>query len=192
MKILIIDTTSPLAALTLCVGDKQQRVPFTDRYNQSRDLPKFLQRLLRRDHSSLGALDAIAVVTGPGSFTSIRVGVSFANALAYGEGIPAFGISLFDWARTVSQTVPLVVDGGSSGIFTQKGTKTTRYTQVEYAQLPQKARRAIIGLDAASLVALVIKRAPGAIKKYRGFIPVVPFYGSKPNITTPKRSRKKR
>ncbi len=36
--------------------------------------------------------DAIAVVTGPGSFTSSRISTTIANALAFAKGIPVFGI----------------------------------------------------------------------------------------------------
>jgi tRNA threonylcarbamoyladenosine biosynthesis protein TsaB len=37
--------------------------------------------------------DAIIVVTGPGSFTGIRIGVSFARALSQGFRIPCLGIN---------------------------------------------------------------------------------------------------
>ena len=37
-------------------------------------------------------LQGIAVVKGPGSFTSLRVGISTANALAFGLGIPVLGV----------------------------------------------------------------------------------------------------
>lgn len=192
MKFILIDTTTPLAAISAVNTKKVVTVPFGDRYNQSRDLPKLLQRALRQAHLILEALDVVVVVTGPGSFTSIRVGVSFANALAYGEGIPVLGISLFDWAAAIAPAARLLVDCGPSGIFQRRGSVITRYTQEEYAQLPKKARGATIPLDLASLVALATKKAPGALKAHKAFVPVVPFYGSKPNITTPKRARKKR
>lgn len=40
----------------------------------------------------IDGLDAIAVVTGPGSFTSSRVSVTMANAIAFARNIPVVGI----------------------------------------------------------------------------------------------------
>ena len=41
---------------------------------------------------TLDDLDAIAVVTGPGSFTSSRVSVMIANGIAFAKNIPVIGI----------------------------------------------------------------------------------------------------
>ncbi len=50
-----------------------------------------VQRLLEEKKAELSDLKAIEVVTGPGSFTGLRVGVSIANALGYALGIPVNG-----------------------------------------------------------------------------------------------------
>jgi tRNA threonylcarbamoyl adenosine modification protein YeaZ len=51
---------------------------------------------LTRAGASYGDLTHIAVCTGPGSFTGIRVGVAAARGLALGLGVPAIGITRFD------------------------------------------------------------------------------------------------
>ena len=45
-------------------------------------LPGLVDDVLARADTSLTDLDRLAVVTGPGSFTGIRIGVAFARGLA--------------------------------------------------------------------------------------------------------------
>ncbi|MGI8736990.1 MAG: tRNA (adenosine(37)-N6)-threonylcarbamoyltransferase complex dimerization subunit type 1 TsaB [Candidatus Eremiobacter antarcticus] len=41
----------------------------------------------------------VAVCTGPGSFTGLRIGVAFANAFAQARGLPVIGVSSYDVAE---------------------------------------------------------------------------------------------
>ncbi len=45
---------------------------------------------------ALRDVDRVAVGIGPGSFTGVRIALSFAKALAYGAGLPLVGISSYD------------------------------------------------------------------------------------------------
>lgn len=49
--------------------------------------------LLEKQHATLADVEAIVVVSGPGSFTGIRVGLSTAKGLAEGAAIPLIAVS---------------------------------------------------------------------------------------------------
>lgn len=63
---------------------------------QSENLLKFLDRFLKLKNLKLENLEKIIVNTGPGSFTSVRIGVVLANTLSYSLKIPVLGISQKD------------------------------------------------------------------------------------------------
>jgi len=46
---------------------------------------------------SFHIIDRVAVYEGPGSFTGLRIGISVANALGYGLGIPVVSATGDDW-----------------------------------------------------------------------------------------------
>jgi len=70
-----------------------------------------LQELCAGEGITLQDLDAVAVCTGPGNFTGIRISVSAARGMALGLGKPAVGVSAFeaqvhDMPRPVTACIP--------------------------------------------------------------------------------------
>ena len=76
-------------------------------------LPRLIA-LLSRQGIALDELTAMAVGTGPGSFTGLRVGMSVAKGLAYGLGRPIVGVpSLPAWLRAEPEAAAAVGRAGA-------------------------------------------------------------------------------
>ena len=70
------------------------------------------------------ALDIIGVTLGPGSFTGVRVGLSFVKGLAAGAGVPLKGIGTLEalghHAELLDKNRLAVVNGGRGQVYVQR------------------------------------------------------------------------
>lgn len=93
MLILGIETTGELCSVAVCENSMPKALLLTHTY---RDLlirlPELTQSALRAAKCDLPDVSLIAVSIGPGSFTSTRIGVAYAKAMAYSLGKPIVGI----------------------------------------------------------------------------------------------------
>src|SRR6185369_1375967 len=71
-------------------------------------LMPLIARAMQSAEIAFSALDRIAVTTGPGSFTGLRVGISAARGLALAAGKPAVGLTTLSAyaAPFVAQAAP--------------------------------------------------------------------------------------
>ncbi len=65
-----------------------------------------IKDLLGRHGQTLDGLSGIVSYLGPGSFTGLRIGLTVANALAYGLGLPIAGGKNEDWFGEACQNLP--------------------------------------------------------------------------------------
>ena len=94
---LILAMDSSMAACSACLYDSAaDQVLSADRALMERGhaeaLPVMVERLMKEAGKAFTDLARIAVTVGPGSFTGIRVGISFANGLGQALGIPVLGL----------------------------------------------------------------------------------------------------
>ena len=87
MKVLGIDCSAGWTGVGLFSEDAViADVNFFAGRKQSHLLPILVEDVLKKTGLGLSSLDAVAVTVGPGSFTGIKVGLSYACALAEGAG----------------------------------------------------------------------------------------------------------
>jgi len=61
--------------------------------NHSALLTPYIEHLLSTNDISADQLDAVAISSGPGSYTGLRIGLSTAKGLCYGGNIPLISVS---------------------------------------------------------------------------------------------------
>jgi tRNA threonylcarbamoyl adenosine modification protein YeaZ len=96
--ILAIDTSAAQCAVALADPSGAvlaRRAEPMQRGHAERLMP-MIEAVLAEAGAARDRLARVAVCTGPGSFTGVRVGVAAARGIALGLGIPAVGISRFD------------------------------------------------------------------------------------------------
>lgn len=101
VKLLALETGSLVAAITAVeLDDETAAVPATRLISEpralARDLIGAIDGVLREAGWELRELDGIGAGTGPGSWTSLRVGLSTAKTLAQAWDIPLAGVPSFD------------------------------------------------------------------------------------------------
>ena len=93
MKLLVMDTSGPVCGVAV-MEDEKVLCEYTaqNRNTHSANLMPMAEAALQSAGKTIGEMDAIAAVTGPGSFTGVRIGVATAKGLAHGAGIHGAGI----------------------------------------------------------------------------------------------------
>ena len=96
-------TQKPIAAI--CHGAQVlAELLWHSRAHHTRELAPALAGLLERTGAKMDEVKAIGVAVGPGSFTSLRVGLSFAKGLVLARKLPIVGISMGDPAGIGPET----------------------------------------------------------------------------------------
>lgn len=106
MLILTIRTDKPEAEIGLF--DSKQKLAYSTwlaHRQLSETIHAKINELLDSQGRSLNDIDGIVAFKGPGSFTGLRIGLSVANALAYGLHIPIVSAAGADWLAKGNQAV---------------------------------------------------------------------------------------
>ncbi|MDX1414745.1 MAG: tRNA (adenosine(37)-N6)-threonylcarbamoyltransferase complex dimerization subunit type 1 TsaB, partial [Candidatus Promineifilaceae bacterium] len=95
--ILALDTATRWTGLALHDGKRIiAEQGWSSKYTQTVELTPAVARLLATADFQVADLQAIAVAIGPGSYTSLRVGLAVAKGLSMAHQIPLIGVPTLD------------------------------------------------------------------------------------------------
>lgn len=120
MKFLIIDTTKLSAFIVAKNGNKNYIKIIPETKKHSEELLNSINDLVAETGLQLSDFDAIGAITGPGSFTGIRIGMSTVKAFVCAHGFKIMQANLFE---VVAKTI-------NEGTVILKNTNTTCYMAV--------------------------------------------------------------
>ena len=97
MITLALDTSGPVCGTSILKdGILVYEASFLGKKNHSTQAMPMLERALNLSGLQLDDVDLLAAVTGPGSFTGIRIGLAAINAMAQATGKPVVGVNALE------------------------------------------------------------------------------------------------
>ena len=97
MNLLAVDTSGPVAGVAvLRDGAIAYEAAAVNHLTHSANLMPMIEEALSRAGLDIADIDLYAAVTGPGSFTGVRIGVSAVKGMAHGAGKPCVGVDALE------------------------------------------------------------------------------------------------
>lgn len=97
MKLLAIDTSGPVCGVAILTeAGIAYECAVVNKLTHSTNLMPMVEAAFAATGLTLNDMERIAVVTGPGSFTGVRIGVSTAKGLAHGAGKPCVAVDALE------------------------------------------------------------------------------------------------
>jgi tRNA threonylcarbamoyladenosine biosynthesis protein TsaB len=115
--VLAFDTATPVATVALVRAGEV----LGERLSRAVRVLADADELLRSAGLGAADLDGVAVGTGPGSFTGLRIGLAAARGLALSLGVPVAGVSTLDALATGAGGALPVIDAQRREVFTLAG-----------------------------------------------------------------------
>ncbi|MGH7948630.1 MAG: tRNA (adenosine(37)-N6)-threonylcarbamoyltransferase complex dimerization subunit type 1 TsaB, partial [Candidatus Binataceae bacterium] len=109
--VLGIDTSSPIARLALVADGRVAACVSRRTRSHAAELADAVAELLGSSDLGFTDLGAVAVAIGPGSFTGLRIGISYAKGLAVASGCALVGVPSLDCIALAARASP---GGGES------------------------------------------------------------------------------
>lgn len=207
--ILCIDTITEFAGVALVNGKKAAYAPLPMNRQAETILPA-VDALLAEVKKTPADLTGVLVISGPGSFTGLRVGIAVANQFAHQLQIPIIGLRTDEWwlLRTAKRPALYMQTLNRDEVYITGSSEKPRIEKVKDLYLFYKKAAFIGQLTPEHRAALPVGfKEIGKLKsvqttwvaaahaflnkpiRQKTYALIEPFYGKEPTITRPKTSR---
>jgi tRNA threonylcarbamoyladenosine biosynthesis protein TsaB len=141
---MVLGISSALARPALALAEAGQELGSVAAEGWPASLLSLLRELLgavsHRPDAGLDELEAVAVATGPGRYTSLRSGVAFAKGLSAARGLPLVGVptvAAMAAAAGLERGGVLIPAGRGRFYFTRLGDADDQVATLEADRMPQ-------------------------------------------------------
>ena len=118
MNIISIDTSGKFCSVSICLSDNARYSVISESpLSHSSELAVNLKSIIDKCQIQIKDLDFVVANIGPGSFTGLRIGISFAKGLCLSNNIPLLPINSFD---IIDSKVDCEKDSFHYGVYSHK------------------------------------------------------------------------
>lgn len=155
MRILSVDTSTLAASVAIMEDNNLLSEYFiNNKRTHSQKMVPMINEVLRNMGMKPHDIDLFVAITGPGSFTGLRIGVTTIKAMAYALKKPVRGVTTLD---ALSANIPIcdaiicpIIDARNNQVYTAlyqwnngKRERITDYMGIDVDELIQKIRESI-------------------------------------------------
>ena len=150
MKLLIIDTTKPTAFIVAKVDEESFVKIIPDTQKHSEELLNGIDYILSSAGVTISNFDAVAAITGPGSFTGIRIGMSTVKAFACAyKNLKVLSATNFDILKSYVKNGTIVLKNTSTACYMAKvkNSKIIETNIVNYEDVSAQSEGKVFAIE---------------------------------------------
>lgn len=185
--LLAIDTSSDRAGVALFDGKDLHMQQWPSVRAQTTQVLPVIRQLITAANLTVADLAAVAVATGPGTFTGLRVGMSLAKGFALGRGLPLIGIPTLEataspWTRA-GLSVIAILPAGRGRIVWQRFGSENQPSDLQAGPINTTPRELIEAIERLRVDAIVGELSDSLQDEVRSItVPLIVGAGSPPRI----------
>jgi len=191
-----VDTAGVTQSVVLLHSDGRRFIRQSAERRQQGDIvQEFVAQCLAEAGITLKDIGVLAAVTGPGSFTGLRIGLALLQGYARALNCPLTGYDRFTLLRFTAADAVIVLESLRAELFVQL-TPGQNEMLSPADILPRLTGRAVVGDGAVYLgieplptlpeAELAARHALADVAAGRSLLPAIPHYVRPPDVTFPK------